>query len=458
VLFYAPESDSVLWEYYLEPTGLYGILAADITRDSVVDIVVGRYNQGSEFSDSAVIIDVFDGADNWTTRTRYYHPTVKYSQYWGPYYAYESYGGFTIFYAYDVNGDGFNEFFVSYGNRVLEVSEAYMETMETTNGRTWMYYEYPDSMQWKFYMMCNSVIPINPGHSNMLAANSCYYNSHTGHGPDYLYSKGDLRAFDQFGTRKILAYPLETTDYGKAVVYDEYIASQIDLMASGFIDSNNDNSDLLVRYGWEAYSYITRSSNSGCDLRLYTLVSPDSCVLSWAKPCENVKTYVCLHDFPGVYFGFGNDSLKMFSGDNGEFLDGTPAKPDIFAKWLTMPDNSVRLISVSGNVIKTQRVERATAAGDDPVTALPAILSLGQPYPNPFNGAQTIPVTVQPGHHLTVTVYDILGRKVVDIFDGVVHTGTTKLSWKAANLPSGVYFVRAISKNQSATVRSILLK
>ncbi len=457
LVFYAPESDSVLWEYDLEPAMLYGILAADITRDSVVDIVVGCYNQeGLEFYDSAVTIDIFDGAAGWDM-TRHYHPTVKYSSYWGEYFSYHPYGGFTIFDAYDVNGDGYNEFLVSYGNKVSETHTGGLEFLETINGRTWMYFQYPDSIQWQYGMLCDSARPINSEYSNMLTANNQYYFSHTGHGPDYLTSCQNLILLDQDGAADILTHPLETVDYEKTLYETENISS-ITVLASGFIDSDNDNSDLLVRYYWNSFNNINGSSSSGLNIRLYNLISPDSCELRWTKGNEGLDKYVCLPDFPGVYFAFGNDSLKMFSGDNGDILDAASGMPDNIYGWVIMPDNSVRLITVSGNIIKTHSVEAVTGTGDDPTVALPSFLSLGQPYPNPFNATQTIPVNIKPGKRLTIDVYNLLGQKIDRIYSGVSYSKTLNITWNADKYASGIYLIRAQSGDQSFVVKSILLK
>lgn len=104
------------------------------------------------------------------------------------------------------------------------------------------------------------------------------------------------------------------------------------------------------------------------------------------------------------------------------------------------------------------RVDIVTDADDEMPLALPATLSLGQPYPNPFNAEQTIPVTVRAGSHLTADVYDILGRKIETLFDGVAEKGEIKLIWNAGAHASGIYFVKAISGKHTAVVRSILVK
>jgi hypothetical protein len=72
--------------------------------------------------------------------------------------------------------------------------------------------------------------------------------------------------------------------------------------------------------------------------------------------------------------------------------------------------------------------------------------SLGQPYPNPFNPATTIPFTLAGPARVRLTVYDALGRKVRVLADGDRPAGPHGVTWDgrdAGGTPvgSGVYFV-----------------
>jgi len=89
---------------------------------------------------------------------------------------------------------------------------------------------------------------------------------------------------------------------------------------------------------------------------------------------------------------------------------------------------------------------------------LPTTLSLGRPYPNPFNATQTIPVTTKPGRALTVDIYNLLGQKIDCLYSGVAYTQQLNLIWKADKFASGIYFIKAVSDDKTDIRKSILLK
>ncbi len=101
---------------------------------------------------------------------------------------------------------------------------------------------------------------------------------------------------------------------------------------------------------------------------------------------------------------------------------------------------------------------------------LPKKFTLQQNYPNPFNPASTIKYSlpsVGTGqsaigglslHKVTLTVYDIAGRKVAELVNKAQNPGSYSVKFNAVNLPSGVYFYTLRAGNFSATKKMILMK
>ena len=73
---------------------------------------------------------------------------------------------------------------------------------------------------------------------------------------------------------------------------------------------------------------------------------------------------------------------------------------------------------------------------------IPASTALMQNYPNPFNPETTLRFAISGASFVTLKIYDVLGREVAAIVDGVRNAGTYTLVWNAAAMPSGVYFSR----------------
>jgi len=98
----------------------------------------------------------------------------------------------------------------------------------------------------------------------------------------------------------------------------------------------------------------------------------------------------------------------------------------------------------------------------DPPAALP-VVSLGDAYPNPFKPATTIPITLAGAGHVTLEIYDALGRRVRRLLDGPRPGGHQELAWDGRDddgkaLPSGVYFVRLGTDGKTATRKITILK
>jgi len=99
--------------------------------------------------------------------------------------------------------------------------------------------------------------------------------------------------------------------------------------------------------------------------------------------------------------------------------------------------------------------------------ALPSSFSLAQNYPNPFNPMTTISYTLRPvaGQVLTtnLTVFNMLGQRVVTLVDKAQLPGTYTVNWDGKNeaaqpIASGVYFYRLTRGDDFQTRKMILLK
>jgi PKD repeat protein len=83
-------------------------------------------------------------------------------------------------------------------------------------------------------------------------------------------------------------------------------------------------------------------------------------------------------------------------------------------------------------------VVNATSIHD--VAQFPTEYRLEQNYPNPFNPATTIGYQLPHAGHVTLTVYDVLGREVATLVNEVKQPGTYTVQWDVSAEASGMYF------------------
>ena len=89
---------------------------------------------------------------------------------------------------------------------------------------------------------------------------------------------------------------------------------------------------------------------------------------------------------------------------------------------------------------------------------LPTRYSLHQNYPNPFNPTTTISYQLPMQNHVTLKVFDMLGREVATLVNGVEEPGYKSINFNANRLSSGMYFYRLQAGNYIETKKLVLLK
>jgi Ca-activated chloride channel homolog len=90
--------------------------------------------------------------------------------------------------------------------------------------------------------------------------------------------------------------------------------------------------------------------------------------------------------------------------------------------------------------------------------AIPQSFGLDQNYPNPFNPSTSIRYRISEASHVTLTIYDALGREIAVLVNAYTQPGIYKADWNAKNLPSGVYYYVLRAGRFTATQKMILQK
>ncbi len=84
--------------------------------------------------------------------------------------------------------------------------------------------------------------------------------------------------------------------------------------------------------------------------------------------------------------------------------------------------------------------------------------ALQQNYPNPFNPASIISYRLSAAVHVTLMVYDVLGREVKTIVDEKQTRGNHEVVFDGGGLPSGVYFYQLRTAAFVMTKKMVMVK
>jgi hypothetical protein len=90
--------------------------------------------------------------------------------------------------------------------------------------------------------------------------------------------------------------------------------------------------------------------------------------------------------------------------------------------------------------------------------SVPQHFSLHQNYPNPFNPSTTITFSLPHRRHISLTVYDVLGKEAEILVNEEKEAGEHAVRFTATGLSSGIYFYRLESGGFVQTKKLILMK
>jgi Secretion system C-terminal sorting domain len=111
------------------------------------------------------------------------------------------------------------------------------------------------------------------------------------------------------------------------------------------------------------------------------------------------------------------------------------------------------------NLLLTASIAVPTAVIETPPQPnVPRQFELAQNYPNPFNPVTTIKFQLPSKEFVTLKVYDIIGREVATLVDGLKDAGSHDVKFDASNLPSGVYLYRITAGTYIETKKLVLIK
>jgi hypothetical protein len=169
--------------------------------------------------------------------------------------------------------------------------------------------------------------------------------------------------------------------------------------------------------------------------------------------------------------------VKNFPGDKYAQMIGHSGQPDRFAEgtiataFTQAKELNIRYIEPWYEEYNKRNIDNllhdfnvwvdsaffVTSVNETPF-ALPGEFYLHQNYPNPFNPTTAISFRLPVSTHVTMKVFDVLGREAATLVEGNLEAGTHTVTFNAGNLPSGVYFYQLTAGKFSQVRKAVLLR
>lgn len=145
-------------------------------------------------------------------------------------------------------------------------------------------------------------------------------------------------------------------------------------------------------------------------------------------------------------------ATNILDGANTEWkLQGANTLGNSIIEYLDYrPSDKTLAIATHGRGIFIGNASMSVSNEEGLSLNVPAKFDLSQNYPNPFNPSTTISYSLPLSSTITISVYDINGRKVADLLNNTSQSaGEYNLNFDASNLASGVYLYRIDAKANS---------
>ncbi len=193
---------------------------------------------------------------------------------------------------------------------------------------------------------------------------------------------------------------------------------------------------------------------------------------------------------PGLIVGTANNAAATYSDHNSFWLSGIPAvclmenappwsstqyyeaNPFYHTSWDTSGTvnfNLVRRVTQLALAAVAIYAGQSTGVPGVQSTVIPASFVLENNFPNPFNPTTVVRYRLPVASSVEIIVYDVLGRRVRTLVNGVQRPGEHEVEFDArpgggqgAGLASGVYLCRMEARNGgtkfSATRKMLLMQ
>jgi hypothetical protein len=217
---------------------------------------------------------------------------------------------------------------------------------------------------------------------------------------------------------------------------------------------------LLTKYYWRVRAFNIGGQGSYTAIDSFTTivpVPPAPTLFSPASGASGVSrrtTFVCRK---AMYATRYHLQVSTNSGYTAIVADTIAADTTMTLTYLLAP-STVHYWHVAGidtngqGAYSSNRIFTTGTTGVNELGGeIPKAFALLQNYPNPFNPSTTIRYDLPKAAYVKLIIYDMLGRVVARLVDGVQTANKYSFEWNASHLGSGIYFYRIEARSQDGS-------
>lgn len=178
---------------------------------------------------------------------------------------------------------------------------------------------------------------------------------------------------------------------------------------------------------WESDQNVISLLNMGSSDRDASIIIPIE-----KMSLDSAKTYYLTDMITGEAFTASVNQLKNIT--------------------IPIPGYTTRLMLLADTIMTVVNIKTD-------IKNIPLTFNLHQNYPNPFNPATKIIYTIPEPGDLRLTVYDLLGKEVIELENRFINSpGNYSVTFNGSNLSSGLYLYRLELNGMTITKKMMILK